>query len=595
MNPSTHEAGGTRGDRVELINVGDAPVDLRGLVIEDLDGPARGPFLDAADVNADYGVLEPGEICVVFFRWQGANPYLPPADAEVFRKIYGLDVLSYTALEHTEFSDFDDQAVLLSGEEILDALAWSNRDGSCTATEASNLETLIAAGAWSGLPASSPQVARDYLRDDWTASPDNEYEILAIDFGFVAGSEFGSIQRRRVGSSFSEGPGGADRPEDFVVSNDTNFGDPTPEGQSFTPHPVPELLITEVAPNVRMGNNTGDTVEIYNAGSVAVDLHEVVLSDLDPGGVEEDLPGEEPPIIGDDIGAGQVLLEPGQIAVVVCVDSRVSPQPQPMETSYGYLIYLPSGSPFNIEGDQVVLLDRDGGDIIDSLVYLNEDRSSFTSPDSIRDMVQDTDALTLNHGGFGFVLDEETAWLGPDDFKGQTVDTVLDALAPYAVSFPFGFADGGSIQRRSNASGFIRGAPDGPAQFECLPETSWGLLPGDAFGVTLFMPAIYFRPGMRCSLTADVSNPGPSASGLPFFVVLDVHGVYYFWDAWTQEPDYWELTVNHGHTIYVVIPEFTWPAISTSASGLRFIAALTDPAITTILGEYDIWEFAFGP
>ena len=499
VNPGYHDDEGLFGDRVEIFNKGAETVDLRGLIIEDWDGPTREPFVDWDDIDNAMALLDPGEFCVIFFHWAGANPYFSPANAAVFSKTYGLDVVSYSVHERVELSDYDDQAILVEYGAVVDAVAWSNRDGSSSEDEASQLTELIGVGAWSGVPAELG-VATDYLSAGWSASPDNEYEVLAVDFGFISASETGSLQRRHDGERFVEGAGGADAVAHFVVSNDMNFGDPTPRTQRFKPGSVPDLLITEVAPNVRVTNTTGDTVEIYNAGTAPVDLYGIIITDLDPSSHEEDLPGEEEPLISADIGQGVIMLAPGDIAVAVGVDSRLSPQPYPTRTAYGWLIYWPGGSAFNTEGDQVALITRDGGDLIDSLVYLNSDLSSFDSDDKIKDMVQDTDALTASTGGFGFVPSQAAGWNGSDNLKGSSVSTALAALASSAVIFTFGYNDGGSIQRITNATGFIEGSPDGRAQFEVLAETSWGLRPEDQFGVVLAMPAVYFRAGSACKI-----------------------------------------------------------------------------------------------
>ena len=40
-------------------------------------------------------------------------------------------------------------------------------------------------------------------------------------------------------------------------------------------------------------------------------------------------------------------------------------------------------------------------------------------------------------------------------------------------------------------------------------------------------------------------------------------------------------------------PSFTWPPNTGSARGIRFYAALTDPAIHILIGQWDMAEFGW--
>lgn len=48
-----------------------------------------------------------------------------------------------------------------------------------------------------------------------------------------------------------------------------------------------------------------------------------------------------------------------------------------------------------------------------------------------------------------------------------------------------------------------------------------------------------------------------------------------------------------GITQIEAIPEFIWPDTGTSASGIIWYAALTDPAMTRIFGEWDSFRFGW--
>jgi hypothetical protein len=46
-------------------------------------------------------------------------------------------------------------------------------------------------------------------------------------------------------------------------------------------------------------------------------------------------------------------------------------------------------------------------------------------------------------------------------------------------------------------------------------------------------------------------------------------------------------------TTIPIVPSFAWPAGLGSASGVRFYAGLTDPAMTTLYGELGMFEFGW--
>lgn len=125
------------------------------------------------------------------------------------------------------------------------------------------------------------------------------------------------------------------------------------------------------------------------------------------------------------------------------------------------------------------------------------------------------------------------------------------------------------------------GDPD--CQGECSPT-----------GVTLLMPSTTFFPGVPCYLLAQVCNhevtPLPD---IPLFVLLDVYGEYWFAPAWSQGITYYVLTLPVGPTLITVIPQFLWPAGVGSASGIYFHAALTDQAITTLIGVMSSYQFGW--
>jgi hypothetical protein len=668
VDPQTPDLAGTAGDRVELYNKGSQSVDLRGQIIDDLDDPRRGPFISVRDQNQAQAILQPGDYAVIHFLHAAADPFPGLARATVNTTAYGLEIFSYCVPQEEGFSEFDDTVALIDRWKVIDALVYANRNGSTDSDEVVNMEFLVAQGQWDA----PENIATDYFAEHWTSNPENRFELFTEDFGLVGELEAGSIQRRRSGSTYSEGTGGADSKSNFVVSNETNFGGPTPSNQSFTPQPVPRLLITEIAPHIPINPYQGDMVEIYNIDAEPVDLYDIILTDLDAGWEEASLASREVPLISDEIGPGQAILEPGRMAVVICVSDTVSPQPAPEYTEFGLRVYWPAGTQFDTAGDQVALIKRDGGDLIDSVLYANVDLSEFTTDARKKDYIFDTDALTPANGGMGFVLDDQNAWDGRNSQAGYDLETAFANTVEAAVRLPYALGEGGSIQRNMDGLEFVEGAPDGPAEFHADMMTTFGWLPGvsptptptrnpltptatpppwdsptpvpsasvipgtetpppsrtptpsptptrtpgpgsptatpaasptpqgtptcEQLGVELWMPAHHFTPGSPCMLQATICNTAPTPlREHPFFVLLSAYGVYYFGPSFGTSLDYWLEDIPTGLTEKEIIPPFIWPEGAGAGSGLAFYAAITNPEITEVIGEFGFWSFSFGP
>ena len=69
----------------------------------------------------------------------------------------------------------------------------------------------------------------------------------------------------------------------------------------------------------------------------------------------------------------------------------------------------------------------------------------------------------------------------------------------------------------------------------------------------------------------------------------------WFAPAWPQTPDWYDLnaTPPGSETTVTVLEPFSWPETGATASDLYFHGALTDTAITRIIGTADSWEFGF--
>ncbi len=114
--------------------------------------------------------------------------------------------------------------------------------------------------------------------------------------------------------------------------------------------------------------------------------------------------------------------------------------------------------------------------------------------------------------------------------------------------------------------------------------------------VAVSMPGTLFHPGDLCGCSASVVNLDTAPiDGYPLFVVLDVYGSYFFAPGFTEFDSYLDdyPAFPLGITTIDVLPEFVWPAGVGSANGIKWYAALTDPAMTGLYGELGTWEFGW--
>ncbi len=127
------------------------------------------------------------------------------------------------------------------------------------------------------------------------------------------------------------------------------------------------------------------------------------------------------------------------------------------------------------------------------------------------------------------------------------------------------------------------------------PSPTSSSTPPCPLGVTLTMPSHLFQPGDPCSLTATLCNPSAvPITQTPFFCILDILGDYWFYPSWSSDPDGVVLdSVAPGTTDIDLIASFNWPDHAGSFDHARFIAAMTDPSVTSILGVSGEWIFSW--
>jgi len=116
-------------------------------------------------------------------------------------------------------------------------------------------------------------------------------------------------------------------------------------------------------------------------------------------------------------------------------------------------------------------------------------------------------------------------------------------------------------------------------------------------GVAIDMPGHLFRSGDVCYCNVTVTNVGTtSLVDHPLFVILVVYDLLFWAPAFNDYDDYLDMypEFHAGDTVVEVLPSFTWPPVGTAIeTGCYFIAALTDPNVTTLIGNADIWEFGW--
>lgn len=120
------------------------PIDVSNFMLTDLDGDDH--RLAEAPVT-----INTGEEVVVHWA-QGRDE----TDAEGDLNGNGMRDLY---LEDSDLSGSDDQLVLMLGEQIYDAVVWTNRDGAMTKEEVSDAKRLIDGGYWRGTVSFSDQSA----------------------------------------------------------------------------------------------------------------------------------------------------------------------------------------------------------------------------------------------------------------------------------------------------------------------------------------------------------------------------------------------------------------------------------------------------
>lgn len=113
-------------------------------------------------------------------------------------------------------------------------------------------------------------------------------------------------------------------------------------------------------------------------------------------------------------------------------------------------------------------------------------------------------------------------------------------------------------------------------------------------GCQINMPSDYFTVGDSCYCTVTVCNKtGSPMMDTPIFVILAILDQFYFapsfsgFDLFTEDLPVGSRTLN-------ILNPFEWPSNTGSFDGAIFYAAMTNTAMTQIIGSYDAFSFGWG-
>jgi len=121
-----------------------------------------------------------------------------------------------------------------------------------------------------------------------------------------------------------------------------------------------------------------------------------------------------------------------------------------------------------------------------------------------------------------------------------------------------------------------------PSRFEC-----------DMLGVFIDMPGTFFQEGDEFYLDVYACNPTKNHfQDLILFLILDVYGEYFFAPSFSDF-DYIPIDLYPGMQVIELIPPFFWPPGTGAMQGIILYAAMTNPEMTSLLGNLDMIAFGW--
>lgn len=338
----------------------------------------------------------------------------------------------------------------------------------------------------------------------------------------------------------------------------------TPAGPTPTPPPLYNLKINEVHINPD-GQDLGCFVEIFYPGEDRISLDGYILvgvngfdgTDYDPI-----------PLTGtiDPLGF-YVIAQDDTVPNYDLIDERVNYQngPDSIQLRAGHETVVDAVGYGDFSGGEVFAGE---GDPVNPYPTGNLSLSRYPDGEDTGDNAVDFIYGVLTSGTANVPADEPTATAVPTDTPLPPTPTVPTGV-PTNTPLP------------------TTNTPTGTA----VPPT--GTPECDLLGVTIFMPSDDYGPGDECYCDLSICNPGSSTyADIPVFVILDVYGLYFFAPSFSDF-DYYIRDIVPGISVISVLPSFQWPYGAGSASGIVWYAALTDPDITQLFGELDVFTFGW--
>ncbi|HPQ40634.1 MAG TPA: C10 family peptidase [bacterium] len=140
---------------------------------------------------------------------------------------------------------------------------------------------------------------------------------------------------------------------------------------------------------------------------------------------------------------------------------------------------------------------------------------------------------------------------------------------------------------------YITGSVDWSRESAVVGLEPLGSTPPPSMTVDVTMPLTFYQAGDTCYCSTYVTNSSGSAvSNLPLFVILEISGAYFFAPSFNSF-NYYSRTFGPGTTTVGVLPSFSWPAGSGAFNGARFYAAMTNPQVTQLVSNVDMFTFGW--
>lgn len=110
--------------------------------------------------------------------------------------------------------------------------------------------------------------------------------------------------------------------------------------------------------------------------------------------------------------------------------------------------------------------------------------------------------------------------------------------------------------------------------------------------VRVWMPSNHYRPSQTAACYVGFRHDAYSLSDCPLFVILDIHEQFFFAPDF-NEFSFYTVNVSAVETGITVLGPFFWPEGCGSAEDIRWYAALTNPSMTTVISNIDMFTFGW--